>query len=347
MALRGIWTNDDTMTADDGIFSVGGTFDLVELATLDDTGASFRFEEGLLENTGTTFTWLSGYTLGSNFEIEGGTIETVGGATFPVTAYTTWDGVTIDDDVTVSSPYRITIQNGLTLNGTLTLAGTTSYAHLYFSGGAQTLGGTGEVVFTGTSYGGYVSCQSYHNFTIGSGITLRGGPGILYAPYSATLLNQGTIAADTSGATTRINGSASAFVNEGVVSATNGGDSSSTALCLDKRGHSLDRGRQHSGCEVGIRAGQHGRAGDRGRWPYGSNHGVLVVTGSLDLDGELDVQVGGTYSPVLSDVVSVITYTGTKSGAFATTSGLDLGGGLSFGLYYVSSSPNRLDLKVE
>ena len=120
-ALRGVWTNDGTMTADEGAFSVGGTFDLTDLASLDDTEASFRFEQGTLQNTGTTFTWLAGYELGTGFEIEGGTIETVGGAAFLVTETTTWDGVTIDDDVTVSSQKRLTIQNGLTLNGTLTL----------------------------------------------------------------------------------------------------------------------------------------------------------------------------------------------------------------------------------
>ena len=35
--------------------------------------------------------------------IQGGTVETVGLAAFPVTETTTWDGVTMDADVTVSS----------------------------------------------------------------------------------------------------------------------------------------------------------------------------------------------------------------------------------------------------
>ena len=43
------------MTAVGGTFSVGGTFDLADLGPSDDHGASFRFEQGTLQNTGTTF----------------------------------------------------------------------------------------------------------------------------------------------------------------------------------------------------------------------------------------------------------------------------------------------------
>jgi hypothetical protein len=60
----------------------------------------------------------------------------------------------------------------------------------------------------------------------------------------------------------------------------------------------------------------------------GTDHDRLAVTGAATLDGALDVKIVGGYVPFAGDSFAVVTY-GSHTGAFATTTGLQLGGWLA------------------
>jgi len=96
------------------------------------------------------------------------------------------DNATIDADVVVTGS-RLGIRGGLTLSRSLTLASTESTSvNLSFQGGAQTLDGTGSIIFGGSpgrSDFNVLSIQSTgtadDSVTIAEGITIRGGFGTI------------------------------------------------------------------------------------------------------------------------------------------------------------------------
>src|SRR5690349_16271299 len=95
----------------------------------------------------------------------------------------------------------LTIQNGLTMDHSAINLGNNApylanYAMLSFYN-TQTLGGTGKVVF-GTSTSNVLVASGV--LTLGSGITVRGSSGVL----SGTIVNAGTVTADTANGTLRI-----------------------------------------------------------------------------------------------------------------------------------------------
>jgi len=184
---------------------------------LDNTGATL----GLSANTG---------SLGLAGTIKGGTITATGGAQL-IPMGGTLDGVTLNADVTITTGNwfnYLTVKNGLVLNDMLTLASSGPYTYLLFDG-TQTLSGTGEVVFGGT-YASY-PCDLYARgdggsnpatLTIGPGITIHGTQNGEICGYYAndSLVNQGTIMADTSGRTITIK--PDTFTNEGTLQANAG-----------------------------------------------------------------------------------------------------------------------------
>jgi len=84
------------------------------------------------------------------------------------------------------------VRNGLIANSTLTLAGDRGGSRLNFQG-AQTLGGTGQIVFATAGSGNSIWLSEA--VTIGAGLTIRGGPGRIEGGTGA-LSNEGTILAD-------------------------------------------------------------------------------------------------------------------------------------------------------
>ena len=57
--------------------------------------------------------------------------------------------------------------------------------------------------------------------------------------------------------------------------------------------------------------------------------GRMTVTGSATLDGTLNVSLANGFSPVLGNRFRFMTHA-SRTGAFAVTNGLDIGGGLAF-----------------
>src|SRR5207248_3312676 len=159
-------------------------------------------------------------------EIRYGHVRTSGSGVLTASALGgTLRGVTLDGTLTMPRPTSGTatfvVQEGLTLNSTLQLGdptGTTFFTSVQFGTGAQTLDGTGTVVF-GPSAGNALFGSTGTTLTIGPGVTVRGQSGAINTLTS--LENRGTIAADVAGGT--IDVSPNSFTNPGTVRAANGG----------------------------------------------------------------------------------------------------------------------------
>ena len=163
--------------------------------------------------------------------IKGGSYTSADGAELVfTTSGGTLDGVTANANLDLSNGggTNATIVDGLTLNGVAYLGSSSTsvynYARLYFST-TETLGGSGSIVFS-SGYGSGSNAIYLTNggttLTIGPGITIHGANGTISYYYSNNVLvNQGTIAADTSGGTVSVN--VSTLTNQGTMSASNSG----------------------------------------------------------------------------------------------------------------------------
>ena len=130
----------------------GGTLsgNVTNAGTLTVAGSGTKALGGTLTNTGTIEVTGTG-EVAITGTINGGTVD-VGTGTNLVLAGSTLNNVTLSGNYQLTGNSYIYIENNLTLNGTLTLGSSSSYGLLYFEGGTnQTLGGSGTVVFSGTS----------------------------------------------------------------------------------------------------------------------------------------------------------------------------------------------------
>ena len=231
------WSSDTVPTAaDDVTISIAvsnpithdaGTADAVNSVTSDDPivlsagslsiAAASTFSDTVTLSGGT----LSGGPISTNGATLVGTYNGSGG---------TLAGVTLDGtlDLATNNQANVTVTGGLTLNGTIDLGNNfwgTTRGQLRFVG-AQTLGGSGSVLFGGNGNESDQITTATSNgdsgtLTIGSGITIHGKYGVI-GNSSLPLINQGTIAADISGGQIVINGTN--WTNSGTLHASNGGE---------------------------------------------------------------------------------------------------------------------------
>jgi filamentous hemagglutinin len=184
------------------------------LGNFDASGGTFLVNT-LLDNSGATLSLAGGsQALTVEGSLKGGVIIDTTGLTLSTA---TFDAVTLADDLTVVNQ-TLTLQNGLTLsNAALHLQESVSASLTLDS--SQTIGGTGAVVFDGTSSSG-ASLTGAYTATIGPGITVRTGTG--NGVLSATgLVNQGIVSAAAPATTLTI--SSASVTNAGTFEARNGG----------------------------------------------------------------------------------------------------------------------------
>ena len=143
-------------------------------------------------------------------------------------------GVTVNGDLDLSQNdgANLTVYNGLVLNGTMDLGnadGTTSgYVHFGNPGNpAGGLTGNATVLFGGSSINTLFNSSNLAGaagtLTIGPTVTIHGKEGALDTIDSnGTIVNQGTINADTASGTISVSG-AGAFTNTGTIEAIGGG----------------------------------------------------------------------------------------------------------------------------
>jgi hypothetical protein len=235
LTLGGTWSSSGLIDVSGGTLNLGGAF-TTPTGTYSRTGGTVNLT-GMLNNGGSTLA-LDANTGSWNFSgrINGGMITEADGAQLlPTPVYPTppvLDGVTLDGDLdlTRTNGVAVVLVDGLTLNGTLAVGnvpGTTG--GIVYSGNAETIDssdGTGNILFGGST-NNYVMPYASLPWTVtfGPGLTIHGKNGTLTGP--TTYVNQGTIAADTTGGTLTIN--SAAWSNSGTVQASNGGTLSASA----------------------------------------------------------------------------------------------------------------------
>ncbi|HRY71301.1 MAG TPA: hypothetical protein P5304_25105 [Phycisphaerae bacterium] len=229
LTIQGNYTNVGTFAASAGTLSLSGVFDATGgIGTFSHTGGNIDVT-GTVKNTGATLTlnastgdWrLAGGT------IQGGTVASVDGAKLILpSGYNGYlDAVTLGTNLDVLDGSQLSFRNGLTLSGaTVTLNTGTLYNYSnMLAENTQTLGGTGQVVFNGTIDSGNMLYASGAGatLTIGSGVTVKTGTkGGSVGTGGRTVVNQGTISAETTGKTLTIQGN---WTNAGMIEASNGG----------------------------------------------------------------------------------------------------------------------------
>ncbi|MEF8754510.1 MAG: choice-of-anchor D domain-containing protein [Accumulibacter sp.] len=201
---------------------------------------------GLTTNNG-TLAALNGGTLNLNSAVHGNTGSQILAGTGSVVNQ---NGVTISGDMNLTGAGSFRANNsgnnflsGVTLSGTLDLASATGIERvaggLTLNGAAinigngsvlapqgnQTIGGTGTISFVDANGSNRLNVEA-GNLTLASGITVRGGNGIIgqqaFVGGAATLTNQGLISADVAGRTISL-GVNGQVINQGTMRAQNGG----------------------------------------------------------------------------------------------------------------------------
>ena len=298
-------------------------------------GASFS-------NTGNTLALTGPGTFASSGTIQGGTVSVAAGTLLDLSG--TVDGVTVNGSFQVDGNNGVVVEDGLTLNGTATLGDSTGFGLLYFEG-TQTLGGSGTVVFgTFDTRNALMVASAGTTLTIGAGITVQGQNGYVgYDPNfggspDVSVVNQGTIAADTSGGTITVYGTGGEFQNSGTVNASLGTISISTG----------SYGTVNSGT---LAAGPTGTLDITGPYTQTSTgnlnevlggsttglYGQTSISGTASLNGTLNISEANGFSPNAGDVFTFLTYT-SEAGQFANYSGLVLSGSAALEPAYNSTS---------
>jgi len=137
----------------------------------------------------------------------------------------TVDGITLNLNMTVQPGATLRYKNGLTINKTLSLQSNNgSIAQLSaFDSSAQTIGGSGEIVFDGAGFG---TIDTWGTTTLGPNLTIRTGSGggsiDCVSGSLGSIINQGRISAQTPGKSISFP-SAASLTNAGQMQAINGG----------------------------------------------------------------------------------------------------------------------------
>ena len=320
--------NSGTMSATSGgTLALGGNFATSSLGAVYATGGGTINFTGVLNNTGSTL--LISATTGSwtlaGGSINGGTIAASGTSSL-VAASGILNGVTMDTSLTVEG--SLTVTGGLTLNSANLLIGVSNNngANYVTFMGTQTLSGTGQVLFespvqTNDIYAEGNGTQSgAATLTIGPGITVSDPQGgNLFCQYSYdSILNQGTINADTQGVTLTLGNSSGSFSNTGTMKATAGG--------------ALDLGGNWSTANLGTILGAGGTVNLTGVFNNtGATLAINSVSGSWNLAGGTinggTIATTGTFAfTVNSGILNGLSITGslTVEGSATVTSGLTL-----------------------
>ncbi|MBL9001332.1 MAG: hypothetical protein JNK25_09375 [Phycisphaerae bacterium] len=216
-----------------GSLWIEGAYTTAALGTLRLDGGTLNLR-GTLDNTGAMLVLNQGAGAFSLYQatVRGGTIAPAPGTTlqFPTSSATVFDGVTLRGPIVLqtaigSSGMGTIVRNGLTIDGQVTmgtLSGGTPNSTAFRFEGAQTLGGTGTIVFADftTSQESYLYAAG-GTLTIAPTITIRGGSGgFNFSDGTGGLIrNQGTIIADSASKPIKIY---QAFRNEGVLRAAGG-----------------------------------------------------------------------------------------------------------------------------
>jgi hypothetical protein len=333
-SYSGIGTSTDTVVnqgiiqadVSGGTITINGVNNVLAGSLSAAAGATLALN-GSYANAGNTLSLSGAGTITSSATVTGGTINVASGGAFSESGGTL-NGVTLSGSVSTTSSANLYVKDGLTLSSGATLTLSNS-SILYFSSGAQTLGGSGTVAFAGTS-ASYIYAQGDGTqtgaaaLTIGSGVTIHsgGGSGYLRAYYSYdSLTNQGTIAADAAGESLSLSTSGT-LLNSGNLIASAGALSVSVAGLSNTGGITVGPGTTFNVSGNFIQSA----AGSLSVVLGGSTaslYGSIAVSGSATLNGTLNVAEANSFTPSTGNVFTVLTY-GSATGSFSNYTGLSL-----------------------
>jgi fibronectin-binding autotransporter adhesin len=304
-----------------------------------DPAQSITISDGTLSLTAGTLDVAGTLSGAGTFILSGGTLAHANvslGITFTTTTGSTLSGVTLSNNQDMASASgTATVTGGLTLanNAVISLGnntGTLTIGRLLFQG-TETLGGTGTVLFGGSSSNG-LSASGSAALTLGSNILVQGKNGSIDLS-SQSFINQGTISSDVAGGTITVNGIG--WSNTGTIQSSNGGNL--TLNCT-----------QNGGTTPWTNAGTISAAGGTltlGRFgsPFSgvdhwSNTGTITASNNatVNLSGQFtpaSVSSPGTFngSGATVNLVSTLDNTGTTLALTATTGSWNLRGGTIMG----------------
>ncbi|MBI3847133.1 MAG: hypothetical protein HY292_21100 [Planctomycetes bacterium] len=266
--LSGTWTNTGAISMTASTVNLGGTFTNGGVGSLSRSGGTVNVT-GTLNNTALTLNATTGSWRVAGGTIVGGTIATSGGAEL-IGAGGTLDAVTLNGSLSIPDGTSMSVTNGLTLNGSISLNSTGGGAALTFSG-AQTLLGSGEIVFATSSSSNAVR-PALGTLTIGPTMTIRGGAGTIGQP-GVAFVNRGAIRAQSAAQTITLTGTA--WSNEGTLAATSNGRFATS-------------GSWSTSGTVSISSGSSLTA----TGSYVQTAGLTVVDGALSTTGAVTIQGG-------------------------------------------------------
>jgi type VI protein secretion system component Hcp len=320
--LNGSWQNNGTITTTQSTVNLGGSFSQATLGSFT-PGSSTVNIGGTLNNAGTTLalsnatdTWnLAGGT------ISGGTVSTVSQVQLTATASSTLTGVTLAGALSVNGGVTVTVNQGLTLNnGTVQLNGYnvdnfsvfTVPAIVRLAGsGAQTLGGTGQVIFAGTLLTG--TAQPDQVNTLDS----NAGPLVIAAGVSVTDTSAGGTLGNSAQALT-IDGTVTASAGH-IIAATGSSVSNAgaggTTASLQATGGTLEVTNLQSNAG-GASAASNGTLTLDGSWQ--SDGAISATNATVNLNGSW--QNNGAITAIKSTVNLAGSFTLATLGNFSPTS---------------------------
>ena len=342
LSLSGNWHNGNLISLTNSSLNLGGSFTPADLGTLQRNGATTVSLTGVLENSGTSLTLDSstGSWVINGGRINGGTVNLTAGTVLIPSSNSNnrLDGVTLNGDILMSPAFsQLRINNSLSLNGIITATG--SSTDIFFEG-VQTLNG-GTISMVGSGQELFVQGTDAV-LTLSPAATVR-GRGTLRSSGTGlqSLVNQGLMQADISGATLAIN--TEGFSNSGTVTAVNGGRLSAATTVVNDGVIDL----QGAGAALAIN-GNYSQASSGSLemgvagLTAGSQYSQLTISGQATLSGTLNLSLLNGFEPDLGDNFTILTFA-SASGQFTTVNGLDIGNGKAFAL---TQNSNNVTLTV-
>jgi filamentous hemagglutinin len=227
------WSSPGTISlANNATLNMGGTFTTggLNLGRIVRSGASTINLTGTLDNSASTFALnaTTGSFLLAGGTIKGGTITRSGGADLLITSAGGYldSGASLVGDVTLSDlNSHVELRNGGDFTGDATLSGSSSILNYEYDAtisAGRTINLAGSNVALGIAKN--LTANQTSTLTIAPGATVRGRGAIDSGFYTGgtgnAVINNGTIAADVSGAALSID--PDAFTNNGSIKALNG-----------------------------------------------------------------------------------------------------------------------------
>ncbi|MEL7450702.1 MAG: hypothetical protein AAFN78_15920, partial [Pseudomonadota bacterium] len=318
------WSNTGSITLTNSTVELGGAFTAADIGTITGTGLSVI--NGALDNSGQVLDL--GASLPTPIELRngasilGGTLSTTPLSLFEFSS-ATLDGVTLAADFEVQRGSTLTVNNDLTLNSaTVTLTSDNNFTNLTVSGAngdTSTIGGTGEILLSGTATvdnrNRILVSGAGHILDIAPGVTVRTDTtgGEIRHNNNGPMTLRGAIVSDVPNRTLTINSTTPVSI-EGNLSVGAGS-------VIDLNNYALA-----SSAELDVEVGGLATA-DFGR--YMGDDGTLA--------GTLDIALVNGFSPGLGDTVEIMSFNVSRTGTFDTENGTGIGGGLSFQVNYNAS----------